>query len=625
MTTPRRTRFDRRAVATTVGCVVLASLVIAPAAHAGGAGNPPAHSHAPQRAGAGDPSAFTSAEAIEPKPGVYGTFADTYTLNTSSFTTPQTNPAIGVLTPMLDYFTPGSSWNDGTIVNAQVHAENIEVVEQLTRDRTAAEAAEAWIDDRRHQSYSMIAGLGDDAAGFASLTGAGTTITDVPADALSVSYSDAGNANGVWADRDSALGSAVQLVDTLRGPYASSNNAKFFYQYMRPFRWSEEVEVVPELVVRLVPEENAASDGGFPSGHTNAAFLAGLGLAASAPEHYDELLMTAAELGKSRIVAGMHSALDVIGGRILATGLAGATLEDPANAALIAQARADSRELLGLEHELDTDRDAYQAELARYRDLTTFGLSPVGASGEAAHVPEGAESLLRSRFPYLGDEQLRWVLYSTALDSGLPLTGDDEGWGRLDLYSAVHGYGTLDRDVEVTMDAAAGGTAAADVWLNDIDGAGGLTKRGTGSLTLAGENSFAGGVLVTGGDIVATLAESLGDGSIEVREGALRDAATETVDVAGSYAQGREATLRLTQETAAAPALRVAGTARYAGTLEVDLDALGGSADGVRVIEHARSNGRFSEVVVTGAAEGGTYTLDYRKDGVYLVAAKSRG
>ncbi|MFK4806934.1 phosphatase PAP2 family protein [Microbacterium sp. ZW CA_36] len=623
--TPRRPRLDRRAGTTAVACAMVTALVLAPATAQAGTTTTADRSDSARQAGSGDPRAFTPASAIEPQRGAYGTFADTYRQNTNAYTTADTNPAIGVLAPMLEYFTPGASWNDGTVLDAQLHAENIGVVERLTQNRTDAESAEAWIDDRRHQSYSMIAGLGEDAAAFTSLTGAGTTITEVPADALEVAYSDAGNANGVWADADSALGSAVRLVDTLRGQYASSNNAKMFYQYMRPFRWSDDVSVVPELVVRLVPEENAITDGGFPSGHTNAAFLAGLGLASSAPEHYDELLMTAAELGRSRMVAGMHSPLDVIGGRILATGLAGATLEDSANAPLIAQARTDAQSLLALDTMSDADRDAYQADLARYRELTTAGLTPVGATGEPAHVPAGAESLLRSRFPYLSDEQLRWVLYSTALDSGLPLTDDAEGWGRIDLYSAVHGYGTLDRDVDVTMDAAAGGFSAGDVWLNDIDGAGGLTKGGSGALTLAGDNSFEGGVLVAGGDVVAGHPDSLGTGPVEVRSGDLVDGAGETVHIGAAYSQRRDGTLRLTQESGTAPALSVGGAAHYAGTLEVDLSSLAASADGVRVIAHDRSSGRFSALVVTGAADSAAYELDYRKDGVYLVAEQSHG
>ena len=67
-------------------------------------------------------------------------------------------------------------------------------------------------------------------------------------------------------------------------------------------------------------------DGGFPSGHTNAAYLGTYALAYAVPEQYDELLMRAADLGNNRIVAGMHSPLDVMGGRMTATAVAAAAL-----------------------------------------------------------------------------------------------------------------------------------------------------------------------------------------------------------------------------------------------------------------------------------------------------------
>lgn len=73
-------------------------------------------------------------------------------------------------------------------------------------------------------------------------------------------------------------------------------------------------------------------DGGFPSGHTNAAYLAAIAYAYAVPERFSELLTAASELGESRIVAGMHSPLDVIGGRITATAMAAAMLQDPKNA-----------------------------------------------------------------------------------------------------------------------------------------------------------------------------------------------------------------------------------------------------------------------------------------------------
>ena len=57
------------------------------------------------------------------------------------------------------------------------------------------------------------------------------------------------------------------------------------------------------------------------SGHTNLAYNQVLGLAFLVPEQYQSLLVRAADLGNNRILAGMHSPLDVIGGRIEATAI----------------------------------------------------------------------------------------------------------------------------------------------------------------------------------------------------------------------------------------------------------------------------------------------------------------
>ncbi|HTI26948.1 MAG TPA: autotransporter-associated beta strand repeat-containing protein, partial [Kutzneria sp.] len=70
--------------------------------------------------------------------------------------------------------------------------------------------------------------------------------------------------------------------------------------------------------------------------------------------------------------------------------------------------------------------------------------------------------------------------------------------------------------------AAQGGFCANDSWRNDIDGAGGLVKAGSGTLTLTGANRYRGGTRVQGGTVVAASSSALGIGPVEVAGGTLR-------------------------------------------------------------------------------------------------------
>jgi membrane-associated phospholipid phosphatase len=88
----------------------------------------------------------------------------------------------------------------------------------------------------------------------------------------------------------------------------------------RPYRLSTEVNV-PTLLWQIISGANTYSDGAFVSGHTNLAYNQALGLAFLVPQQYPSLLARAADLGNNRILAGMHSPLDVIGGRIEATAI----------------------------------------------------------------------------------------------------------------------------------------------------------------------------------------------------------------------------------------------------------------------------------------------------------------
>ncbi|HCX85464.1 MAG TPA: hypothetical protein DHV14_10115 [Micrococcales bacterium] len=583
-------------------------------------------------------AAPSDASPIAPREAAYGFFVDAYSGNTAANMTVESNPAIGVLAGMLDLWQPRATWDTGVKLDADVLDANIARNVQIAADRTEAESIYAYLIDRRNQSYSAIDGLGENAAAFRAAMQAGTTIPDeVPADASTVVYNDLGNANGQWADTTAPLGSLVRLVNTVRGDFTTSNNAKNFYSYPRPFRWVDDSVLIPSLLPRRSPDSQAATDGGFPSGHTNAAFMASLALADAVPSDYSSLVENAAAMGHSRIVAGFHSSLDVISGRMLGTALAAAVLNNPASADVRTQAHADTDAFvatLGDQAPEFASQAEYEARAAAYEQGIVEGFAPIGDTTVPAVVPKGAEVLLETRLPYLDADQRRWVLQSTALPSGYPVMDDVEGWGRLNLFAAANGFGAFDTDVAVTMSAEAGGFSAADTWRNDIAGSGSLTLSGTGVLTLAGANSYTGGTYVDGGNLVAESATALGGGDVTVSDGELAETSTSPLHVAGDLALTSEAGLRLTLEVPAADpapaadiaaaavdasgALAVDGAASLGGTLTVD-----GAADlpvgtEVPLVSFAASTGTFSDVVVPGLPADRVAELRYAADGVTL-------
>lgn len=215
---------------------------------------------------------------------------------------------------MLNVFTPGDAWNNGTVLNESTHLENLNTTKAITEGSTKEQQEKAYLDDRRNQNYSMVSGL------------------------------------GVYADEDSEYGDIVKLIGAVRGGSASTSSAKKYYKYARPFRWSGIDAKYPEINVIdiLVPciKADPSNDGGYPSGHTNAAYLAGISMAYAVPQQYQQMIYRASELGNNRIVTGMHSCLDVMGGRTMATAVAAANLNDSKNAEVKANAVAAGEKLV---------------------------------------------------------------------------------------------------------------------------------------------------------------------------------------------------------------------------------------------------------------------------------------
>lgn len=582
------------------------------------------------------------AEAASPS------FVDWYRTNVAGNLTPDNNAAVHILSGMRQLWQTGPAWDTGIVLNPEVLHASMRHVTRITTTRTDAQAKRAFICDRQHQSYAAIGGLGPLAELYKTGAKAVTGITSAPDGTPPTTINDtlppgapAGSALGAGSP-DSDLGQVVRLVDTLRGPYASGNPAKSAHQYPRPWRMTANSRVVAtgatdalgypvyqskvSVAPQLLRQRNIspADDGGFPSGHTNAFHLACLALAYAIPERFQELMVRALDLSDTRIVAGMHSPVDVIGGRILATALAAAALSDPQNAELKAAAHAQATQYFKTKTPpAGAGPDPYadhQASTTTVNSRLTYQLPSCGRHVKMT-VPKGAEVLLETRLSYLDVSQRREVLRTTALPSGQPLLDGPEQWGRLNLFAAADGYGAFDDRVRVTMDARRGGFHTADTWRNPITGNGGLVKSGTGQLTLAGANRYLGGTRIEDGILVAASTTAFGNGDVDLRGGTLRlTPMAGCVQVRGAYRQAYGTTLAVTLRPGHQPALTVARPVSLdqGAILEITLDQSHDARTGavLPILTTPSLRGRFAKITVL--AEGLRVVPRYQSTGLSI-------
>lgn len=503
----------------------------------------------------------------------------------------------------------------GTVLNSTVLGQNTQFVVNETTSRTQAQADAAYYDDRRNKGYSVTDGMGPLTTAWRGLAQQTTTITTIPADATTVLYNDGGNNLGVGSTTNATFGTVVDFISAM-STNGSTEPAKRFYKYPRPFRWSSSVVVVPTLV----PAESTtpATDGGFISGHTAEAMRDAMAMAYVVPQRFQEMMSRAMELGENRIVAGMHSPLDVTGGRMQGLAVVAANLYNSSNATLKASAFAQAQSALMAQtgttsstfntfaHSgtATTDRFAdYATNQSNYLRRMTFGFSQIEATDAAPVVPKGAETLLETRFPYLSADQRRVVLKTTELPSGYPVTDDAEGWGRLNMFAAADGYGAFNGNVVVSMDATQGGFNAADTWRNPISGTGKLTLQGTGILRLAGANTFSGGSQVSGGTLEADSVAAFGTGDVYLGAGTVVINAPGVVSIVGKYTQLADTTLELDIGANGQGSMKVgAQTTVVGGTLHVKF--VNGFTpkvgDTISLIAGNGSNVKFSTITVDG-------------------------
>jgi len=284
--------------------------------------------------------------------------------------------------------------NGNPIIDSVIWRENIQYVINVTNNRTDEEAILAFLDDIRAKYYSVIDGFGPLTEDYVKNSGAYVDLPQVTCNQVleDIHYQSLNNDDAIFAGNESSsLGAVVRLARDFRNMHASTDGAKYLFSTPRPWRMNDygavnflgttydtitkkptyscidyngvetfkifdiyesSVKVVPGLMCSrsnhtiIYDDDNPSSqdlysnttesrrkDNAYPSGHANAGFLCALAYAYAFPERFSELVYRGSQLGESRIVSGMHSPVDVIGGKTMALSIACAALNQAGIAA----------------------------------------------------------------------------------------------------------------------------------------------------------------------------------------------------------------------------------------------------------------------------------------------------
>jgi autotransporter-associated beta strand protein len=261
----------------------------------------------------------------------------------------------------------------------------------------------------------------------------------------------------------------------------------------------------------------------------------------------------------------------------------------------------------------------------------------------AAPLVSGAAAVVWSKFSYFDNDLLRRTLLTNAKDLGAPGVDPVFGHGLLDVEAAMRGPRYFDwGDETVSFEGFSS-------WSNTISGAGGLVKRGNGTLLLEKNSVYTGdtriedGVILlaegmTGSDFVVGADGALGGhGTVsgDVHNAGILYSTSEvyelpgTLRVGGNYVQEASGTL----SAFIGQPFQVDGSATLAGTLDIVDVAYGYVYTSREGILHAGGGvtGAFTTLTSTGSFLDAT--LDYEANDVFLditrldmnLAARSMG
>jgi acid phosphatase (class A) len=129
------------------------------------------------------------------------------------------------------------------------------------------------------------------------------------------------------------------FFDKIRGDANVAFSAgKTTWSRQRPYEVSQDVDPVGDR-----PKSSS-----YPSGNSTNGYLAAIMLANMVPEKSAALFARGREFGDERVILGVHFPSDVEAGRLAATALAAALMQEPAFLKDFAAAKAELRQVLGL-------------------------------------------------------------------------------------------------------------------------------------------------------------------------------------------------------------------------------------------------------------------------------------